>query len=185
MIESYELNLDPISSISLYNAVHWILQAWKYDISNTTIYNCFRKSTVIQSQIQSLPNQPLPDLSTLYTEAQHVGQIREAMSLQNFLNPPNEDMVDMPDNDDLNELISFHLSQNTEPEIEPELEDMPPVQPPSLKQALDSLRTVLLYEEFQEDAQQSDIQYLERLEHHLVYQEVAQRTQTTLDGWLR
>ena len=185
MIESYELNLDPISSISLYHAVHWILQAWKYDISNTTVYNCFRKSTVIQSQIQSLPSQPLPDLSTLYTEAQHVGQIREVMSLQNFLNPPNEDMVDLPDNDDLNELISFHLSQNLESEVEPEPEDIPPVQPPSLRQALNSLRTVLLYEEFQEDAQPNDIQYLERLERQLVYQEVAQRTQTTLDGWIR
>ena len=41
MIESYELNLDPTSSISLYHTVHWILQVWKYDISNTTIYNCF------------------------------------------------------------------------------------------------------------------------------------------------
>ena len=127
MIESYELNLDPTSSISLYHAVHWILQAWKYDISNTTIYNCFWKSTVIQPQIQSLPSQPLPDLSTLYTEAQHVGQIRDAMSLQNFLNPPDEDMVDIPDNDDLNELISFHLSQNMESEFEPEPEDIPPV----------------------------------------------------------
>lgn len=185
MIESYELNLDPTSSISLYHAVHWILQAWKYDISNTTVYNCFRKSTVIQSQTQSLPSQPPPDLSTLYTEAQRVGQIREAMSLQNFLNPPNEDMVDIADNDDLNEVISFHLSQNLEPEVEAEPEDIPPVQPPSLKQALDSLRTVILYEEFQEDAKQSDIQHLEQLERHLIYQQVAQRTQTTLDGWIR
>ena len=72
-----------------------------------------------------------------------------------------------------------------ESEFEPEPEDIPPVQPPSLRQALDSLRTVLLYEEFQEDAQPNDIQYLERLERQLVYQEVAQRTQTTLDGWIR
>ena len=72
-----------------------------------------------------------------------------------------------------------------ESEFEPEPEDIPPVWPPSLRQALDSLQTVLLYEEFQEDVQQSDIQYLEWLEQHLVYQEVAQRTQTTLDGWIR
>lgn len=126
-----------------------------------------------------------PDLSTLYTEAQRVGQIREAMSLHNFLNPPNEDMVDIADNDDLNEVISFHLSHNVESEFEMEPEDIPPVQPPSVEQALDCLRTLLLYEEFQEDAQQSDIQCLERLERHLVYQEVDRRMQTTLDGWIR
>ena len=62
-----------------------------------------------------------------------MGQIREAISLDHFLNPPNKDMVDIADNDDLNEVIAFHLSQNLEPEFEAEAEDVPPVQPPSLK----------------------------------------------------
>ena len=56
-----------------------------------------------------------------------MGQIREAISLDHFLNPPNKDMVDIADNDDLNEVIAFHLSQNLEPEFEAEAEDVPPV----------------------------------------------------------
>lgn len=186
MIECYELNQDPISSMSLYHTVHWILHAWKYDISNTTIYNCFRKSTVIQPQILNLPSQPPPDLSTLYVEAQQAGQIREAMSLNNFLNPPNENMLDITNDDgDIDEVVAFHLSQNLESESEAELEDVPPVQPPSLKQALDHLRGLKLYQEYQDGTKQSDIQYLEQLEQHLVRQQVDQRMQTTLDGWFR
>lgn len=64
----------------------------------------------------------------------------------------------------LNEVISFHLSHNVESEVELEPEDIPPAQPPSLKQALDSLWDVPLYEEFQEDAQPGDIQHLKQLE---------------------
>lgn len=39
------------------------------------------------------------------------------MSLNHFLNPP--------DNDDLDEVIAFHLSQNLDPEFEAEPEDVP------------------------------------------------------------
>ena len=135
MIQHFEANVDPIVSVSLYYVVHWILQAWKYDISNTTIYNCFWKSTVIQPQIHNLPSQPVPDLSTLYVETQHADQIREAMSLHDFINPTNENLVDIAENDDLSEIISFHLSHDIETaESDHEEGDLqPPVQPPSLK----------------------------------------------------
>ena len=109
------------------------------------------------------------------------------MSLHNFINPTNENLVDIAENDDLSEIISFHLSQDIETaESDHEEGDLqPPVQPPSLKQALDGLRTLLLYQEYQKDAQHGDIQHLEQLERRLVYQQVASRTQRTLDSWVR
>lgn len=66
MIEQNEIQLDPLSTITLNNAVHWILYIWKHEVKNTTIYNSFRKSTIIQPQLPNLPSELTPDSSTLY-----------------------------------------------------------------------------------------------------------------------
>ena len=42
------------------------------------------------------------------------------------------------------EVIAFHLRQNLDPEFEAEPEDVPPIQPPSLKYTLDGLQTAIL-----------------------------------------
>ena len=55
IIESYEHQKDPITSITLYDAVRWILRVWRYNISNTTIYSCFRKKSGYPASNQS-PN---------------------------------------------------------------------------------------------------------------------------------
>src|SRR5699024_9283740 len=87
VIGRYGHQQDPITSVALYDAVRWILRAWRYKVSNTTIYSCFRKSQVIQPQI-SLPTEPIPELTSLYQETQQAGHIRDMMSLSNFIKPP-------------------------------------------------------------------------------------------------
>jgi len=37
---------------------------------------------------------PQPDISSLYNRAREAGQIRDMMSLSNFLNPPDEDLME-------------------------------------------------------------------------------------------
>lgn len=113
MIEQYEKQLDPLSTITLNDAVHWILYAWKHEMTNTTIYNCFWKSTVIQPQLPNLPSEPTPDLSTLYSEVQRTGHIHEAMSLENFLNPVEENIADMKEPIDLDSIIALHTQDTT------------------------------------------------------------------------
>lgn len=117
IIQGFENNTDPFTAVSLYHAVHWVLRVWNHDISHTTIYNCFRKSTVIQPQISNLPTEPQPDLSSLYTRVREAGQIRDMMSLSNFLNPPDENFEESEE-DTLQSIIAYHTSDGSTDTVE-------------------------------------------------------------------
>ena len=188
MIEQYEMQLDPLSTITLNDAVHWILSAWKHEVTNTTIYNCFRKSTVIQPQLPNLPSDPIPDLSTLYCEVQRTGHIHEAISLENFLDPVEENIVDMGEPVDLDSIIALHTQDTTNFPVEEDQgdeEDSIIIQPPPTAfQALQAIRTVLRFQEYAPSSQHEDINVLQRLERQLQQQELDSRTQRTLDSWL-
>ena len=56
--------------------------------------------------------------------------------------------------------------------------------PPSLKQAIEALETVLSWEEYSEGSRREDIQVLEGLERRLKIMSHNQRKQQTLDSWL-
>lgn len=183
MINHYEANLNPLEKIMLYDTVHWVIWTWNYDISRTTIYNCFRESSVIQPQIQHLPTEPAPDLSVLYRQTQHAGQIRDMMALENFLNPVDENVVDTGDINDLNTIIASHLDQGDSIEAAEQSDEEEPLPPPSAQQALNGLHMLLRYKEYCQDAKVEDIRLLEQLERQLVF-EMNSRPQKTLDSWL-
>lgn len=185
MIDHYEVNLNPLDKIMLYDTVHWIIRIWNHEISKTTIYNCFRKSGVIQPQIQNLPTEPAPDLSVLYRQAQHAGQIRDMMALESFLNPSDENVVDSHDGTDLNTIIADHLEQGETIEAAEQSDEEEPLPPPSIQQALNGLHVLLRYKEYCQDTKMEDIRLLEQLQHQLVCEEVNSRPQKTLDSWLR
>lgn len=65
MLDAYENNLNPLNTITILDAIRWVLRAWNHDIIPTTINNCFRKSTLIARPI-NLPIES-PDISDLYT----------------------------------------------------------------------------------------------------------------------
>jgi hypothetical protein len=48
--------------------IRWILRSWNNEVTNTTIYNCFRKSTLILALISLLTLILLPGISELYTQ---------------------------------------------------------------------------------------------------------------------
>src|SRR5699024_4680726 len=153
--------------------------------SKTTIYNCFRKSGVIQPQIQNLPTEPAPDLSVLYRQAQHAGQIRDMMALENFLNPNDENVVDSHDTTELNTIIADHLEQGETIETAEQSDEEEPLPPPSIQQALNGLQVLLRFKEYRQDTKMEDIRLLEQLQHQLVCEEINSRPQKTLDLWLR
>jgi hypothetical protein len=92
IIEQYERQQDPYQLMNLSFTVRWLPRAWFTNVSNDTIYRCFRKAK-IQPQQESiaLPPEPQPDLTSLYRTVQRVGNIREMMSIEAFLNPLGED----------------------------------------------------------------------------------------------
>lgn len=185
MIQKYEEFLDPISTVTLYHAVHWILQAWNYDITNTAIYNCFRKSSVIQPRLPNLPSEPQPDLSTLYQHAQQSSKAQDFMKLENFLNPADENQLD-PNPADMDSIIASYttIPAPIDEASSDEEEYSLPEPPPSINQTLEALQTVLRYEEYSETSQREDIRMLETLERRLNAQSISQRKQQTLESWL-
>ena len=76
--------------MNLHLAIRWILRSWNNEVTNTTIYNCFRKSTLISSPI-SLPTPIIPSgIADLYRMVTEAGNIHEAIAISNFLNPVEE-----------------------------------------------------------------------------------------------
>lgn len=183
IIDHYENQQDPILSITLYDAIRWVLRVWRHNVSNTTIYGCFRKSQVIQPQI-SLPAEPIPDLTSLYQDAQKAGQIRELMSLSNFINPPEEDVEPAEESESLENIISQHVHSQADDDSDDD--DGPNIlPPPSMKAALNGLRTVLRYEESSQDSCFENIRLLESLEKQYLFKEASSKHQKTLDSWFR
>jgi hypothetical protein len=193
IITELDHNRDPFSCVTVYNAVRWSLSAWKYSITNTTIYNCFRKSSIIQPRIENLPSEPPPDVAQLFAEAQRkvaeqevqrTGRILESMSLYNFLNPVDEDLA-IGEETTLEDIIEHHTGQYFDNE-DAILEDVepPPEAIPSLAEAIGAVQTLLQYQVHQEQAKMEEIRFLERFERGLSLAVTSQRAQSTLDGWI-
>ena len=93
MFHHYERRSDPITAITLYFALRWAVQAWNLNVTDQTIYKCFRKTKILPSQQSiNLPESPLPDLQPLYQQIQDAASIRDAINLSKFLNPDDEDV---------------------------------------------------------------------------------------------
>src|SRR5436190_13744075 len=115
--------------MNLHLAICWILRSWNNEVTNTTIYNCFRKSTLVSTPI-SLPTPIIPSgIKELYDKVTEAGNIQDAMTISNFLNPieeveakEEEDGHTVNEEEILQEVIHEHLglqsTQNDEDEDE-------------------------------------------------------------------
>jgi hypothetical protein len=68
MLDAFTSDRNPLTSMNLHFAVRWILRSWNHYVTNTTIYNCFRKSTLISIPI-ALPT----PICRVFIHQQHVG----------------------------------------------------------------------------------------------------------------
>jgi hypothetical protein len=94
MLSAYENFSNPLDSMTIHLALRWLIRSWHHDVTNCTIYNCFRKSTLLVRPI-TLPIEAVPPLDDLYSAVQQAGQIRDAMALSNFLNPADEAITEV------------------------------------------------------------------------------------------
>jgi hypothetical protein len=175
-ITQFQNDSDPYSTVTVYSAVLWGLSAWKYSVSNTIIYCCFRKSSIIQPRVENLPTEPRPEIAQLYAEAQRVGHIQDAMRFHHFLNPADEDLA--AEEVTLEEIIELHTGEYID-DGEAILEDVepPPEDIPSLKEAIVAVQTLLRYHVRQEWATFEEILFLERYERSLLLEEAKQKSQ--------
>ena len=122
MLNAFENNMNPFNSINLHFAIRWLLRSWHHDVTDTTIYNCFRKSTMLRNPIQ-LPIQSLPALDNLYNQVRNSGQIHDAMDIANFLNPSEENIQGSGEQDQDQEALQEVLSHYTQDVEDPGAQD--------------------------------------------------------------
>lgn len=188
MLGCYDNNQKPLDSMNLHLAIRWIVRSWNHYVSNTTIYNCFRKSTLVPSPI-SLPLAiDHPNLARLYEQVQRAGNIQDMMAISNFLNPieeqeiqENEEVLD-PEKV-LEDVMSEHLGlQQDEEEDEAEQQSAKPQR--SIQDAIQALQVVIEFAEGREDMETAQLRAIERVEQKLKSLDSNSRIQCTLDGWM-
>ncbi|KAJ5502608.1 hypothetical protein N7463_005482 [Penicillium fimorum] len=83
---------NPVHTMSLYHTLSWATRSWRHDIANSIIYRAFRKSSLIEPQIEFITAPKSPDLTTLYeTVTRNNPDGRPVTSLENFTHPVDED----------------------------------------------------------------------------------------------
>ena len=93
-LQAIEEGIDPQSTVDMRLAIRWILRSWNNEVINTTIQNCFRKSSLISKPI-ALPTSVIPTrLSELFNKVVRAGDVRDSMAIDNFLNPMEEECKD-------------------------------------------------------------------------------------------
>lgn len=190
MIQHYEQQLNPLDMINLYHTVRWISRAWHFNLSNPTVYQCFRKAKIQpRQQPITLPTQPLPNLTSLYQRVQRVGDLQDIIGLESFLNPEDEDEgIHEQDNGqggvDLDEIIRVHTGQMEQSDDASEEDEQVDIQPPIDAEALEAVELLRRFQEQQADTTVSDIDFLVNLERTIRSETKNSQQQQTMEGWL-
>ena len=186
MLDCFNKNQDPIDSMNLHFAIRWTVRSWNQHLLNTTIYNCFRKSTLLSMPILLPTVLSPPDLSQLYDSVLQAGYIHDAMSITNFLNPVEEIQMEEEDStgpdEVLEEVLEEHLGiQASQDDDEDGQQSEQPVY--SIQDAQQALQVLIEFTERQAGLPVEHIRALERLETGIEVIRVNSQVQSSLDRW--
>jgi hypothetical protein len=112
------------------------------------------------------------------------GDTHTIMSLDNFLNPSDENDVGEPDLSDIIADLSGDGGGDDDDDQDDEYISGPPVELPSSAEAIDSIQKALLWAQHQEGATEENIRQIEGLERLFTRLQVDGRKQRTLDDFL-
>lgn len=180
--------VNPGERMSLYYTLHWITQVWRNDVLDQTIQNCFeKKSTIICPSTNETPELESLELRPLYQSLierfPSGGDTQELMSLDEFLNPSDENDVAEPD---LSEIIAdlSNDSHGDSAQDDDEYISGPPVDVPSSTEAINSIQNAILWAQHQEGTTEQDIRRLEDIERLFNRLQMHGKKQRTLyDCW--
>jgi len=183
-IEHYNQSLNPFDYMTLLSTLRWVAVSWLVNIKNSTTINCYIKSTCIPKrwQAQDTGADEGDSIEQLYQAATQTGHIRDAMAIENFLNPIDEDIEEDEEATSLQDIITNHLGTST---LEVEEDDTLPPPAPTTLQALQAVRTLLHYQEYQDGVGYNDISYMRELERSLAAQSIRNMRQSTISEWLQ
>jgi hypothetical protein len=185
MLREYEADKNPQKTVNLLKAVQWIRAAWELSVTRDTIKRYWVKSTLIEkldsteeSAEDSTEDYIIVDNRTDRAELQdQITQllIENPLSLDEFLNPEDEVIVD--EDDDIFTTVVEHYSID-KPGKEDELSDEEEVEQIDETIALRAIETIRLWK-LQRGTDQ-DIKVLDRIEREVVQYKSSIAHQTTI-----
>jgi hypothetical protein len=157
----------------------------------TTIYNCFRKLTLVITPIAPLILLNPPDINNLYERVTRAGNIQDFIAISNFLNPVDKTELGAKEEKEIDQeellqnVLSDHLGlepaqDNNNNNNNIQLEG--PIH--SVQAARKALQLLIKFTESRDNIQTAYLRSIERLEQELEAIDLNNCTQRTLDNWL-
>lgn len=187
MIQEYGEVRNPLKSMNLYLAVKWISRVWSSEISDGTIYRCFRRAKILpEQQPISLPIEPLPTLSSLYQSLQNVAQVPDIVDINEFLNPEDENIEDTNQlgEPDIAEIIARHIGDAPNEDSDEMEDEQVEIIVPTAKEALAAIELVQRYKEHHATTTSDEMKALSRMQRSVELELGTQQQQSTLHSWL-
>jgi hypothetical protein len=183
MIAILDRGLDPRTKMNLNHTLHWITQAWRNQVSDQTIQNCFKKSTLIRPRSNSAPvSEPglREEIGALYNQVIKKLGDDDFMPLDEFLDPSDESVSELPKG---NDIYTHHETMATEG-----LDDDsgPSPELPSNIAILGYLHDILLWAGNKQSSTPEHIRQIEGLIRDFSRVQIDEKRQVTLDdmtGW--
>lgn len=190
MLKCFDTNQNPMDTMNLHLAIRWTVRSWNQHLLHSTIYNCFRKSTLLTTSITLPTCITPPDLPQLYEQVLRAGNIHDSMAISNFLNPEEEEEQDLEINEHttdteevLQEVLEEHLDIQTTQDEE-EQSEQPEQSISTVQDAQQALQVLIEYTERQDALSVDHMRALERLEAAIEAIRANSQLQSTLDGWI-
>lgn len=164
--------------MTILRAVRWAVEAWEVGLTSTAITNCFKKAPHNETEEELETDLLVNNLRESLRSLQITNRIRDIMNINQFLDPPDEQVNDSLMDIDTTVLSQFPTSQsddNCEDIVE---ESPPPIVTPA--EALQSLQLLRLYEEQKDQADPNFLRVLIRYQNDLIASQTAARRQTDI-----
>ena len=140
MLEEFDNRREPCQTMNLLKAIRFVIRSWD-EVTAQTIANCWQHSKLniqlpLQPLIQSQAQDAITELQKQLRDLERLQHIKDAMSIQQLLQPSDEVVEDSPEDIDeqIAQLYEPVVKDDSEPE---EVEVLPRIK---ADQALQLLR---------------------------------------------
>ena len=175
MMAQFDREFDPMSAITILDAIRWPISAWDIDLSAETICSCFKKALYSEDPIEIHNQELIKEIGKGLQGLELSNNIQQAMDINQFLNPADEQVNDSLIGIDDAVLSQFSLKDD-DWHILPQI---------TASETLESLYKLQLYEEQQVDANQGLIQLLRHHERVLFGRKQKKQQQADIRCYFR
>lgn len=181
MLDELEQDHQPLKTVNLLKAIRWSIQAW-HAVTPSTIAHCWWHSKLIEKPnlaTESLLPTPVQEVAELLIRVQQQQRLQQIMSIESFLNPIEEAVVDS--SEELTEQIASHYDPPELDDSDEELEVLPKVHH---QQAIEAIRLLRLFEEQQEASKHTWMEQFNQYEEQLVNRSRRNQQQACITNYI-